>query len=358
MKKIVHVIDNLTLGGAETLLYTTIKKLPFFEHHVVILTDKIQIEGIKDLATIHCLHHAGWLSLIRTCRRMQTLVKKLEPELVHSHLFLSSFITRLALGTRYRIVYSIHNLYSATIFTQPHLKWMEKLIYNPQHEVIAVSRYVLEDYKKVVRKCKGGHVLYNFIDDRFIDDPGNENVRALSLKKWVAVGSLKPQKNLERLISLFADLYHQAADKEGLYLDIYGEGKQRPKLEQLIGQKSVPVNLKGNRKNIVDILGGYDAYISSSSYEGYGIAPMEAMAKGLPLFLSDIPVYKEIYGEHAFYFPAGGTGSTEFLDACQIYSNMNAEERQLRLAAGARYAKATANSEKYINELLGIYRFR
>ncbi len=138
-KNVVHIIDNLALGGAETLLFSTIKRLPQFEHHIVILTPRIQIVGIEKFAQIHCLYHYGWFNTLGTCKKIKRLVAKLNPYIVHSHLFLSSFLTRLALGTKYRLAYSIHNLYGATVFTKPHTRLIERMTFNQEHQLIVVS---------------------------------------------------------------------------------------------------------------------------------------------------------------------------------------------------------------------------
>ncbi len=82
---------------------------------------------------------------------------------------------------------------------------------------------------------------------------------------------------------------------------------------------------------------------------------MEALAKGLPVFLSDIPVYKEIYKKNAFYFKATARGSSDFIDACEIYNRMNLDKRMLLSGEGINYASTVANSERYIDALLHIY---
>jgi len=351
-KRIVHVIDNLSLGGAEILLLSTIKKLPGYEHHIITLTPEIHFAEIEKYGSLHCVHHTGWTNLLRTCRRIKNLVRQLNPAVIHSHLFLSSFLSRLALNHRYNFVYSIHNLYSATIFKNPRLRLMEKWIYHPSRKLITVSAYVLNDYKNVVRKCKTGNVLYNFIDDSFLrplvaktskDFPAN----------WVAVGSFKEQKNYEAVIGCI-ELLHQTYPERKISLHIYGDGPLRTALEKRIA--GLPyIALKGRADNVSEILDEYDAYISASKYEGYGIAPMEALARGLPLFLSDIPVHREIYNDHAFFFSLRDNTFVKFVNAVEQYMAQGTSGKDKKRTEGYEYATKTAGSENYIAQLLAIY---
>lgn len=48
--------------------------------------------------------------------------------------------------------------------------------------------------------------------------------------------------------------------------------------------------------------------VSTSDYEGFGLGNVEAMAAGCPTVLSDIPVYREVAGNAARYFPPGDPG--------------------------------------------------
>jgi glycosyltransferase involved in cell wall biosynthesis len=45
-----------------------------------------------------------------------------------------------------------------------------------------------------------------------------------------------------------------------------------------------------------------DALIAASLGEGFGLPLIEAAQYGLPLIARDIPVFREVAGEHAFYF--------------------------------------------------------
>lgn len=60
-----------------------------------------------------------------------------------------------------------------------------------------------------------------------------------------------------------------------------------------------------------------DAYVSPSLYEGFGLTPMEALYFGCRrLYLSDIPVFHEIYGDVANFFDPYDIRS--FVSACKL----------------------------------------
>lgn len=69
-------------------------------------------------------------------------------------------------------------------------------------------------------------------------------------------------------------------------LNIYGEGKDREKLEKLILEENIKnVFLKGATTKVQEILDKNSIFIMTSDYEGYGITNIEAMRRGLPLIL-------------------------------------------------------------------------
>jgi len=51
------------------------------------------------------------------------------------------------------------------------------------------------------------------------------------------------------------------------------------------------------------------AFVYPSLYEGFGIPPLEAMSLGCPVVLSDIPVFREIFGDAACYVDPLSTDS-------------------------------------------------
>ena len=50
------------------------------------------------------------------------------------------------------------------------------------------------------------------------------------------------------------------------------------------------------------LLNEASGFIYPSIFEGFGIAPLEALSCGTPVAVSDIPVMREVLGDAAIYF--------------------------------------------------------
>jgi glycosyltransferase involved in cell wall biosynthesis len=297
MVTILYVIDSLSVGGAERLLVNTINSLQ--DHKIIIVTLYPRNEYQQELknATLYCLDFKGTLSIPLTVLKLRRIIAKLNPDIVHSHLLWSTFIARLATPKNIPFFFSVHSTLSKDAFEKNRLSlFLEKLTYKPHQTAIFVSEFVKEDYQKAIGLRGPAHVLHNFIPDQFFQNfrikPDNK------LHKFVAVGNLKEAKNYYYLIKAFKILKEKEVEAS---LDIYGSGYLENDLQKEIDQNQLPITLIGTAGSIFKILPQYDAYVLCSLHEGFGLAPVEAMAIGLPVFLSDIPVMHEISGGKAIF---------------------------------------------------------
>ena len=55
-------------------------------------------------------------------------------------------------------------------------------------------------------------------------------------------------------------------------------------------------------EELVRLYNQADCFVFPSLYEGFGLPPLEAMACGCPVLVSDIPVEREVCGDAALYF--------------------------------------------------------
>ncbi|MEO6541200.1 MAG: glycosyltransferase, partial [Ferruginibacter sp.] len=115
--------------------------------------------------------------------------------------------------------------------------------------------------------------------------------------RLVSVGSLRTAKNYFYLLEAFEHLKDEPVE-----LHIYGTGHLHGSLQQQINETGVRVILKGEVKNVEEVVPQYDIYVMSSAFEGFSLSVLEAMAMQMPLLLSDIPSFREQCAETAIYF--------------------------------------------------------
>lgn len=131
---------------------------------------------------------------------------------------------------------------------------------------------------------KKGIVLQNPVDAARIPEP----YAGKREKRFVAVGRLEPQKNFPLLIKAFAEFNKEEPDYK---LTIYGEGRERGKLENLIKDLGLQNNIElpGRDKDVLNKINSAAAFILSSDYEGMPNALIESMCMGMPIISTDCP---------------------------------------------------------------------
>lgn len=101
-------------------------------------------------------------------------------------------------------------------------------------------------------------------------------------KSICSVGRLENQKDFITLIKAFSIVSKELEDYS---LDIYGEGKEKNNLQNLINELNLDdlAHLHGIKDNIHEKMLDSSIFVLSSKYEGMPNALMEAMALGMPV---------------------------------------------------------------------------
>jgi glycosyltransferase involved in cell wall biosynthesis len=127
---------------------------------------------------------------------------------------------------------------------------------------------------------------------------------ALPDRFLLAVGHLERRKNYPKLIEALAHLHSLG---RACHLFIVGnESGEREALEAMIAANGLKgsVTLASGLSDM-EVRCAYtlcELFVFPSTYEGFGIPILEAMAAGKPMVLSDIPVFREITESRSVYF--------------------------------------------------------
>jgi glycosyltransferase involved in cell wall biosynthesis len=348
-KTIVHVIDSLGIGGAEVLLRTSLSVMPQYRHIVCYLTPPHDLAPSLEADKIYFLDLRRNFDFVKCALKLRKIITHEKAVLVHAHLLKSTWVSRWASWKKTPLLFTIHNVLSEDSFKINRLSYyLEKYSYKKGQSIISVSKGALVDYEKWIGVKGKTYILYNTIEECFFKAGENYQPVTDAATRLIAVGNLRRQKNYGALLKAFTFLKN-----EKVTLDIYGKGDLFDELQSYIEQQNLPVSLKGQVENISEILPGYHGFIMASSFEGYGIAPVEAMAVGLPLLLSDLDVLREITDNKALFFQQ--EEPEKIAEAIKKFIQMPAAEKMLMSHAGKMRAKVIGGKENFTSSLLSIY---
>lgn len=163
--------------------------------------------------------------------------------------------------------------------------------------LVVDSTCILEQVKKKV-KNKRIEVIGNGWEHFFKLQPNNmifeKYPELLRNNYYFTVGSIAPHKNFKWVIE---------NAKYNPYSHFVIAGGINHKLWKETIDESTNVIFVGYQSDetIKALMKHSKAFIFPSLYEGFGIPPLEALSIGKSCFCSDIPVFKEIYGDSVQY---------------------------------------------------------
>ena len=179
------------------------------------------------------------------------------------------------------------------------------------NRIIAVSNFtkndLLANYKAIT--AEKIMVTHEAAEDFCMLSPNKDKqilARYGIIKPYVMyVGNAYPHKNLERLVLAFKKLKTKKNDLQLVFV-----GNEDYFYRRL---KDVVTKEKADGIIFVGYVPDYEldtfyhnaeAFVWPSLYEGFGLPPLEAMAKGTPVISSEHPCMKEILEDSAYYFDA------------------------------------------------------
>lgn len=142
-------------------------------------------------------------------------------------------------------------------------------------------------------------ITYEGIAETFFSAPRSSKTPQIK-KQLIYIGSLYPHKNIEVVLKALQKLPDFTLKLVGSR-NIFQE-ETRKMVTQLHVEKQVEFLGLLSDHEVCALYAHSYALIFPSLSEGFGLPGLEAMAAGLPVIASDIPIFHEMYGEAAAFF--------------------------------------------------------
>lgn len=301
--RILHIIDDMNMGGAQSLLVELAPVQKALGHDVVVLElasssdatlgNKLRENGIE-------VHSISTSRSVRNPLNILSIIPYLRNcDIAHVHLFPANYWTAIA---------KLISFCKTPIVTTEHstdnkrrkigiFKYLDSFIYRRYNKVIACSNKALETFK----------ARYNRVDCISIPNGVNiskyRNAQPYSKKELINVSEdtfittmvarfayPKRQDTLVEAISLLPDRFHS------ILVGGTPEDDGVVKIKELANTLGVGnrIHFLYIRSDVPRILKSSDAVVMLSEYEGLSLSSIEGMACGHPFIASDVNGLREV----------------------------------------------------------------
>lgn len=311
-KKVMMVINNLGVGGAERLVINSIHEMMRLGIGVDLVT--LALEPEKTLATqlqlpLERRYQIQFKGLfdIKSLFRLIVLLKSMNPDLVITQLWFANTVGRIAAqiaGVKKVVSYE-QNVYDSVKTKKMFL--LDWLLQFFTFKIVAVSEAVKKSLIRHHITASKIDVIHNSVDVSLfanaIPDPSIRRQYGVPDEAFLLlfVGRLIHQKAVDVLIEAFANIGNDA------YLLVVGQGRDRFSLEAQVVKKGLGrrVMFAGVRNDIPQLLATADCFVLPSRHEGLPLVLTEALAAGKPIIVSDFDAATEmiIHGKNGLIVP-------------------------------------------------------
>lgn len=307
MKKVLIVIPNLGVGGAETLVVNMCRyfdPLQFDVKLVSLYPNQGSVNDKRaeqwDVPVIYLHKKEGFdFGTIAELKKLFSIEK---PDVISTHLGAILYV-----GLSLRNAKKLHTIHhipdpSKNLNSYRRQLFVFKMLFK-------IGRFtpiaVCDEAVPAISKTYGIPetaipCIYNGIELKRYQHLKRDD----DLIQIINVGSLSYVKNHSALIRAVAEVHDRY---DNVRLTILGEGEKRPELESLIQELNLGgvVSLAGCVDDVAGFLSRADLYVSTSISEANPLSVLEAMASQLPVIATDVGGMHNIItdGENGFLVP-------------------------------------------------------
>lgn len=314
MKKTLKInMPKLSVGGMEKALVDLLNKGDLLKNYEVTLLLAYNVKNnylnlLPKEVKIDLVYKGKWniigkilTSFLMVIKLFKCLFFKYDVSICYSHHHgILSKITRLE--SKNNIVFVHTDLLKSR--TEKQLKQLNrKLKFSKFLKVVCVSECAKKSFNELFPSFNGKVVVANnYIDGEDIIKRGNEKIQETKDEKLITFINVARHDESHKKISRIINASKQLND-EGYKFKVLliGNGKDTDYYKNMIKEMKIKnIELLGEKLNPFPYYKISDAFVFSSSFEGYGIVLNEARVMGIPIIATDVAdvsiLTKEGYG--------------------------------------------------------------
>jgi len=363
--KVAYLLGSLNRGGTETLLLDVCRHLKNQEIEALGVYRK---KGILESDFLQSGIPFEYLpvgkNIFSYLFRLRKMLLSNNISVVHAQQPLDALLARLA--TLFSSVAVVLTLHGFDFSPEKRKRVWLKLILRSTHANVYVSKYQRDYYVDRYKLQPGRQwVVYNGIDASKIDVPDGKPFLRSELKA-------EPDTLLLGMVGNFNEVRDQFTvcrflhllNREGVDFRFVFAGKRIDSMSERYDRcveyckqngLSDKVTFSGVRNDVPKLLHELDAFIYSTEHDTFGIAVAEAMMAGIPVFVNDWEVMREITdnGNLAVLYKTGEENDllAKFLLYLQDKQNFRAKAEETAVAMKKRYSV-----RQHIDGLLVVYK--
>ena len=304
---LVHVLDNLEVGGAQRLVLTHARHAVATGTPVTVVSlnassdDRISADLRAAGADVVVLDHRTAVSAVANGLKVAQLVRVLRrsgTRSVQTHLLYANVLGALAARlSGLPVVATLHSAQVGGDGNSRRALALERAVLRTVPGAVVAVGAVVEQAQRQRLAPRTVEVVPNAVEPgvALTEDQRTRLRASLGAGRdtvlVLAVGRLDTSKGYDELLTAFAVVARRSS---GALLAVAGDGPRRASLQERVRQDDLRgrVVLLGNRSDVRELLAAADLYVSASHWEGLPLALLEAMAAGLPVVstaVGDVP---------------------------------------------------------------------
>ncbi|WP_044210414.1 glycosyltransferase family 1 protein [Flammeovirga sp. OC4] len=236
----------------------------------------------------------------------QALNKSFDPKKIyHAHWFLSGLA--LSYFSNARFVVTMHDVsllhvHEGDQWFMKYYKWAIQRFKERRVPIIVVSENAKKDtiqYANYPEELV--HVIHNGINFDQFYPPKKEKKKANQFN-IIYTGGLGERKNLQLLLHAFQAIEKKYSHVKLKIAGMYPDRTVYPKIAKELSLKNVVFEGYIPDEQLIDFYHSGDLLVFPSLYEGFGFAPLEAMACGVPVLSATGGSLREVVGDGGDFF--------------------------------------------------------